>query len=92
MGIGDAIYDRRTKSGLRGNLDKFSKKVLLDAAVNDMGLGDAYGEEIFDLSKKDLIDVIKSYMSYNKGGAVKKPKMNKGGAVHTDYRKKGLFK
>ena len=22
----------------------------------------------------------------------KKPKMNKGGAVHTDYRKKGLFK
>jgi len=44
-----------------------------------MGLGDAYGEEIFDLSKKDLIDVIKSYMSYNKGGMV-------------DYRKKGLFK
>ena len=79
MGVGDAIYDRRTKSGLRDNLDRFSKKVLLDAAVNDMGLGNAYGKEIFDLSKKDLIGVIKSYMSYNKGGMV-------------DYRKKGLFK
>ena len=86
------IFDGRTKSGLRDNLDRFSKKVLLDAAVNDMGLGDAYGSDIFDLSKQDLIDVIKSHMSYNKGGAVKKPKMNKGGAVHTDYRKKGLFK
>tara|TARA_R100001443_G_scaffold94526_1_gene101045 strand:- start:945 stop:1217 length:273 start_codon:yes stop_codon:yes gene_type:complete len=31
-------------------------------------------------------------IEFNKGGAVKKPKMNKGGAVHTDYRSKGLFK
>ena len=33
---------------------------------------------------------------FAKGGLSKKktekPKMNKGGAVHTDYRKKGLFK
>lgn len=29
-------------------------------------------------------------MEFNKGGAVKKPKMNKGGMV--DHRKKGLFK
>ena len=38
----------------------------------------------------DNASVRKKYLGMNKGGAVKKPKMNKGGMV--DHRKKGLFK
>ena len=41
-------------------------------------------------------EVLEEIGGFAKGGLskkkTKKPKMNKGGAVHTDYRKKGLFK
>tara|TARA_R100001443_G_scaffold76050_1_gene83534 strand:+ start:1105 stop:1350 length:246 start_codon:yes stop_codon:yes gene_type:complete len=56
-------------------------KVLKDVMINDMGFD---LDDVEGYTKPELLDILKDYMGYSKGGLTK--------TGHTDYRKTGLFK
>ena len=53
------------------NYRKAGIKVLKDVMMNDMGFD---LEDIEGATKPELLDIIKDYMSYNKGGSAKQKK------------------
>ena len=92
----DTLNKSEDHQQLFNTLKEESKAMLPDTTYLDkVTENDPYLEamkHISDFYKYDskLKKYVKKLNTFGRIG--KKPKMNKGGAVHIDYRKKGLFK